>query len=157
MPQTGIDYQDVTDFLRALEQFPQEVNRTVRSAVRQAVELVRGWLAVYPPATSANAPPGDGYRWYERGFGTRTTTGKSYPTSEMLGRSWTTKVSGQGPWQGVIGTTASYAPVVQDEDRQAAVHRGRWRTVQGAVKDNRPKIVRLVLAGIRRAIAMVRG
>ena len=157
MPETGIDYAEVTDFLRALEQFPQEVNRTVRSALRGAVELVRGWIAVYPPATAANTPPGDGYRWYERGFGTRTTTGKSYQTSEMLGRSWTTTVTGQGPWKGRVGTTASYAPRVQDKDRQATVHRGRWRTVQDAVKENRQKIVSLVLVGVRRAIALVRG
>ncbi len=156
MPQQAIDYQDVTDFLKAFEQFPQEVNRVIRSALRSATELVRGWIAYYPGATAANRPPGINGRWYERGFGTRTETGKAYPTSEMLGRSWATRVSGQGPWKGNIGTTVSYGPVVQDADKQARVHRGRWRTVQDAIKENRQKVIGLILTGIRRAIAMVR-
>jgi hypothetical protein len=157
MPDEAIDYDDVTDFNKALKRFPQQVNRMVRQALRGATELLRGDIAQYPAATAANAPPGDGYRWYERGFGTRTVTGKSYPTSQLLGRSWTTKVIGQGPWQGRVGTTVSYAPVVQDKDKQAAVHRGRWRTVQDSVKDNKRRVVSLILAGIRRAIALVRG
>lgn len=157
MPDEAIDYDDVTDFLKALERFPQEVNRIVRQALRGAVELLRGNIAEYPAATAANAPPGiNGYSWYERGFGTKTVTGRKYPTSEMLGRSWTTKVSGVGPWEGRVGTTASYAPFVQDKDKQARVHRGRWTTVQDSLKDNRARVVNLILMGIRRAIALVR-
>jgi hypothetical protein len=150
-----IDYDDVTDFLKALDRFPTEVDREIRPRLRGATELLRGDIAKYPEETDANREPGDGYRWYERGFGTRTTTGRAYPTSEMLGRSWTTQVSGRGPWDGRVGTTASYARAVQDEDAQAEVHRGRWRTVQDSVKDNTNKIVRLILTGIRRAIALL--
>jgi len=152
----AIDYGDVTDFLKALDRFPAEVDREIRPKLRASTELLRGDIAEYPPATQANRPPGDGHRWYERGFGTRTVTGKSYPTSEMLGRSWTTSVTGRGPWEGRVGTTASYARPVQDEDEQAEIHRGRWPTVQGAVKRNTPKIVGLILSGIRRAIALLR-
>ncbi len=156
MTDEGIDYQDVTDFNLALKRFPQQVNRMVRQALRGATELLRGDIAEYPAATAANAPPGDGYRWYERGFGTRTVTGKAYPTSEVLSRSWTTKVAGQGPWEGRVGTTVSYAQAVKDESQQAAVHRGRHKTVQDSVKDNTRKVVGLILTGIRRAIALVR-
>jgi hypothetical protein len=157
MSDEPIDYQDVTDFSKALKRFPQQVNRMVRQALRGATELLRGDIAEAPRATAANEPPGDGYRWYERGFGTRTVTGKAYPTSERLPASWTTKVIGQGPWEGRVGTTVSYAQAVQDKDKQAAVHRGRWRTVQDSVKDNTRKVINLVLVGIRRAIALVRG
>lgn len=152
----AIDYQDVTDFNLALKRFPQQVNHMVRQALRGATELLRGDIAEYPPLTAANTPPGINGRWYERGFGTRTVTGKAYPTSEVLGRSWTTKVTGQGPWQGHIGTTASYARPVKDKDEQVAVHRGRHKTVQDSVKDNTRKVVNLILTGIRRAIALVK-
>lgn len=156
MAEPGIDYQDVTDFLLALNRFPQQVNRMVRQALRGATELLRGDMAEYPAATAANVPPGINGRWYERGFGTKTVTGKAYPTSEVLGRSWTTKVTGRGPWEGRVGTTVSYVRAVKDKDKQAAVHRGRHKTVQDSVKDNTRKVVGLILAGIRRAIALVR-
>lgn len=145
-----IDSKDLEDFLKALARFPQEVNRLIRPALRGATEILRGWVAVYPPATQANSPPEP---YYERGYGTRPGP----PTSEVLGRSWTTEVGGQGPWQGRMGTTASYGPEVQDEDRQAGVHRGRWRTVQGAVKENRRGILGLIQRAVRQALALVRG
>lgn len=155
MPESGIDYTDVTEFNEALEQFPQEVDQIIRTALRSSVELLRGDIAEYPPATAANTPLGINGRWYERGFGTRTTTGRAYPTSEMLGRSWTTKVSGSGPWEGIVGTTASYAQVVKDEGMQARVHQGRHKTVQESLKNNTARIFGLIQAGIARAIALL--
>ncbi len=152
-----IDTKELDDFLKALDRLPQEVNRFIRPALRAATILLHGHIADSADETEANVPPGIKGRWYERGFGTRTLTGKAYPTSEMLGRSWTTAVSGQGPWEGRVGTTASYAPFVQDKERQASTHRGRWGTIQDTVKEKRAQVLDLILSGIRRAIALVRG
>lgn len=151
MTSPGIDYTDVTDFKRSLERFPQQVDRLVGGALGRGLAILHGWIAQYPPSTAANMPPEP---YYERGYGTHPGPA----TSEMLGRSWTTKVTtGRNSWQGKLGTTVSYAPVVQDEERQAQVHRGRWHTVQGAVRDNRSKVVGLIRDAIRQAILLVRG
>lgn len=84
-------------------------------------------IAIYPPSTIANSP-GNGYSWYERGFGTRTATGKAWPTSETLGRRWTHEVSADGR-RGEVGNNASYGPFVQSAEKQAGFHAARgWLT-----------------------------
>ena len=68
-----------------------------------------------------------------------------------LQQSWTKKVTGgRGGWLAVIGSFLNYAPYVQDRDRQAAVHRGRWPTVQSVAEENREKVTRFVVQAIRR-------
>ena len=100
-------------------------------------------IAKYPPATSANTPPGNnGYSWYERGFGTRTITGKAFPTSETLGRRWTSEVT-DGGRKGVVSNNASYGPYVQSAEKQAAFHgRNGWKTDAKVVEDEGEKVVR---------------
>ncbi|HNS38687.1 MAG TPA: hypothetical protein PKJ56_00400 [Promineifilum sp.] len=95
----------------------------------KAVAHLHNRIAEYPPATAANSPPGrNGYSWYERGYGTKTVTGKAFPTSETLGRSWTTEVEDNGK-RGLVGTNVSYGPYVQDGERQASFHaRNGWKT-----------------------------
>lgn len=117
---------------------PNELNSGLKAMLKGIVEHLRGKLAVYPPDTQANRPPGvNGYSWYERGFGTRTITGRGYPTSETLGRSWTTQVRGFGQnMRAFAGTRASYAPYVQDAERQAGWHGARgWVTVQEVLRN----------------------
>jgi hypothetical protein len=93
----------------------------------KAVAHLHNRIAKYPPSSEANSP-GSGYSWYERGFGTRTVTGRAYPTSETLGRRWTHDVSADGK-RGVVGNNASYGPFVQSEEQQAAFHKRRgWET-----------------------------
>lgn len=134
---------------------PAEVMRVINAAMGGAVEIIRGGVAKYPKATAANKPPGlNGYSWYERGFGTRTVTGRAYPTSETLGKSWTTKVTPiSGGVRGTVGTRTSYAPFVQDKERQAAFHRARgWPTVQGVLEARAEKIAALFRAAIQRVL-----
>lgn len=140
---------------RRFGRLPAEVVRIMTAAMGGAVEIVRGGVAKYPKATAANKPPGlNGYSWYERGFGTRTVTGKGYPTSETLGKSWTTKVTPiSGGVRGTIGTRASYAPFVQDKTRQAQFHTARgWLTVQEVLEKNAERIAKLFQAALRRVM-----
>lgn len=93
--------------------FGIDVDRVLRRGIRVAVEHLRNRLAWYPPPIPDS--------WYDR-------TGS-------LGRAWAVKVTGiAGGVTGIIGNTMPYAPSVQDEDTQASVHVGRWRTVQGVAE-----------------------
>ncbi len=118
------------------------LRQAVETGMRGAAEIVREPLATYPPASAANRSPGvNGYSWYERGFGTRTVTGRAYPTSQALGRSWTTDVVTRGKTiAGVIGTTVSYGPFVHGE-KQAGFHRARgWKRTQQVVRETERKV-----------------
>ena len=132
MPDATLRIEGLEEFQDALRRFPDEIHRAVKAEMPGANDLVRNELATYPPASGANSPPGiNGYSWYERGFGTRTVTGRAYATSEALGRSWTTTVEGGGGTiRGIIGTNASYADYVQGP-KQASFHKPRgWLTVE---------------------------
>lgn len=99
----------------------------LRRPMSQAVQHIRDVILEYPPTTVANSPA-NGYAWYERGFGTRTQTGRGYATSETLGRRWTEEVNATGT-RGVVGNNASYAPYVQSYEEQVAFHASRgWLT-----------------------------
>ena len=149
--------ENLDELIAALKQFPKEVQRGLRVAMRVAAEKVRSGVAQYPEATGANFPPGlDGYRWYERGFGTRTVTGRAYPTSETLGRSWTVKVKQTARMtRGIIGTNVSYAEFVQGT-KQAGFHRARgWKTVEQVLFTRRGAIWRAFGAVVRKVLAKI--
>ena len=113
-----------------------------RRPMQKTVLHVQRHIAKYPPATAANVPPGvNGYSWYERGFGTRSVTGKAWATSETYGRRWTSEVK-DGGRRGIVGNNASYAPYLGDETQQAAWAAARgWLTVQDVVRNERRDIL----------------
>lgn len=123
--------------------------KALRPILTAAVLHLKGLIAVYPPSSEANKPRSfvskGNNRWYERGFGSKWarkdgSTG-SAQTSETLGRSWTEAVDPAGKWA-QVGTRASYAPLVQDRDEQAAFHKDRgWQTAQDVLDDNTDDIV----------------
>jgi hypothetical protein len=74
-------------------------------------------------------------------------------TSETLGRKWTTK-SEMGGLRRVIGNAASYGPVVQDRNKQAAIHARRgWKTIQQVATEQWPRLIEMINAEIRKALA----
>ena len=110
----------------------------LKRPMTKAVAHLHDSIAKYPGASSANSP-GNGYSWYERGYGTRTRTGRGYPTSGTLGRRWTHEVAGDGK-RGVVGNNASYAPYVQSMAQQASFHAARgWLTDEGVVEKESDK------------------
>ena len=99
----------------------------LRKPMQQAVAHIHDAIAEYPPSSIANSPA-NGYAWYERGFGTKTRTGRSYPTSQTMGKRWTEDVSADGK-RGVVGNNADYVEYVQSYEKQAAFHASRgWKT-----------------------------
>lgn len=112
----------------------------LRRPMTKAVAHLHREIAQYPPSTQANSPA-NGYSWYERGFGTRSRTGRAWPTSETLGRRWTHEVSGDGR-RGVVGNNASYGPFVQSAEQQAAFHAARgWLTDEQVADKEAGKVV----------------
>lgn len=113
----------------------------LRKPMTKSVAHLHAKIAQYPPASAANSP-GNGYSWYERGYGTRTRTGRGYPTSETLGRRWTHEVAANGQ-RGTVGNNASYAPYVQSLAKQASFHAARgWLTDEGVVEKESGQIVK---------------
>ena len=130
-----------------------EYQAPMKDAMTGAAAIIHQAVATYPPETAANKSPGiDGYRWYERGFGTRTRTGKAYQTSQTLGRSWTIRTV---TWfEAIIGTKATYARPVQDRKQQAEFHKARgWVTVQTACENNTKKVTKFVTDCVNRILA----
>ena len=158
MTDAGIDSKDLDKLLAALDKFPQQVDRAMRAVARGGIEILRDQVAVYPSQSAANVPPGNnGYSWYERGFGTRTVTGRAYATSQALGRSWASAVATVkktvGGWLATLGVDVDYAPFVQG-DKQASFHRRRnWQTVDQVIKKMMPQVVRFVGRAIDKVLA----
>ena len=153
----GFYIENLDELITALKEFPQEVRRGLRVAMRVAGEVVRSGVAKYADETGANMPPGlNGYSWYERSFGTRTVTGRAYPSSEALGRSWAVKVKQTArSTVGVIGTNVSYAEFVQGA-KQAGFHRARgWKTVEQVLFTKRGAIWRAFGDVVKKALAKI--
>lgn len=132
--------------IRGLDKAIKKLGKLDKGALKRpmtkATAHLHDKIAKYPAATSANTPPGNnGYSWYERGFGTRTVTGQAFPTSETLGRRWTTEVGADGT-RGVVGNNASYGPYVQSAEKQAAFHaRNGWLTDATVAEQEAPVVV----------------
>jgi hypothetical protein len=94
-----------------------------------AVLRVERRMKVYPG-------PKPGSR-YVRGQGMPDADGVvRHFTSEKLGTKWTTKVTKSGTSvTGVVGTTVSYAPLVQSAKWQAKMHAPLWKNTDQAVMD----------------------
>lgn len=135
----AVEIRGLDKAMRKLEKID---SGALRRPMTKAVAHLHDAIAKYPPATSANSPPGNnGYSWYERGFGTRTITGLAFPTSETLGRRWTTEVT-DGGRRGVVGNNASYAPEVQGADQQKAFHaRNGWKTDATVAEQEADRVV----------------
>lgn len=147
---------------RAFAETPARIMRGLKAMMGGATRLLHDALVDYPSETAGNKPraftSGGQNVWYERGFGSKWarkdgSVGESQ-TSETLGRSWTTEVRGFAAGvRGIVGARASYAPLVQDEKRQAAIHkRHEWSTIQSVFKDKKREIIQLFDSVIARII-----
>lgn len=123
----------------------------LKRPMTQAVQHLHDTIAEYPPSGIANSPM-NGYSWYERGFGTRTRTGRAWNTSETLGRRWTEEVSANGQ-RGVVGNNASYAEYVQSAEKQAGFHAMRgWKTDEQVTREEAGVVVEFFNDAIARLL-----
>ena len=108
-----------------LQSAPTRINRAMRAAMEDATVLIHRQMQTYPPQRA----------------------GSTYKRTNTLRASWFRRISGQGnEITGEVvssGNTAPYNRLVQDADRQAAVHRGRWtNTAQEVQRRTTPTIQR---------------
>lgn len=129
----------------------------IRAGIAAAIIYLKGKIAIYPPATDANAPgrvdsKGHKMGWYIRGRGGYSASGKKTSSSETLGRKWTTATMNDG-YAGVVGNNVSYAKYVHDSNYQAAFHAARgWKTVQDTAETEKMTIAKIIKKAILDAI-----
>lgn len=117
----------------ALEaEFPGGAMGELETVTTQALMLLATYAAEYPPA------PAD----------------SSYRRTGTLGRLWmaaTPHVTVSGHvLDARIANATPYGPYVQDPERQAAQHRGRWKTTDQVVEEHAEEIAPLLAqAGYR--------
>lgn len=133
----------------------------LKAAIQAAGVHIKGKIAKYPHASSANAPSSvPGGRWYERGLGghyNRIRDGghSIYRTSETLGRRWATRQE-DGGMTVVVGNNASYAPYVQGE-KQTWYHAAReWTTTEQVAQEETAKVVKMIRESIKKEIDKIR-
>ncbi len=117
---------------RMLADSPAKLERAMRGGINDATALLLRDLQTYPPQR----------------------TGSSYVRTGTLRRSWSREIEGQGlALRGIVGSNENMAPYnreVQDSERQAEIHRGRWtNTVQNVVERNESAIQEMFAARFR--------
>lgn len=117
-----IDSREVRNLLT---QAPGRINRALRSAMDDSTKLLLRELKTYPPQRR----------------------GSTYKRTQTLKNSWhrITTTEGNTLVGEVVssGVAESYNYLVQDQTRQARIHRGRWtNTVQETARRNERTIQR---------------
>ena len=110
----------------------------LRPAMRDSLNNVWSEVAKYPPPPASSAFPGFKSEKQRRFFFAALRDGLiqvPYRRTGTLGRSWTMRISSTVDGiEGRVGTNIIYAPWVQDKERQAIIHQGRWQTVQDVLE-----------------------
>ena len=114
-----ISVEGYDDAVKQLRQAPRILSKHLRRAMDRSVKMLQWEVQRYPPP-----PPASSYR--------RTGT---------LGRKWVSKVDAKiGNVQGILENPVHYAPLVQGDETQAQMHRGRWPTVGQAAEKQKRKL-----------------
>lgn len=127
-----IDIHD-KDARQKIDNGPDSVREAMRGAMEDATTYALALIKRYP------VPPGS----------------SSYTRTHTLEKSWSRTVRGSGARiTGQVGSNGNMAPYnryVQDRERQARIHRGRWLTIQQLAENEEPRIQRMFADRIRAA------
>ncbi len=137
---------DDAEVRRLLNRLPGRIDTAMRQAMKDATTHIRDQMTTYPPPPDAIQGPasrpvrfttrsGVNVRFAARSRGWSGGSYRGYVRTNTLKRSWHVTTSGSGiDIVGRIyssGAEAPYNRYVQDADRQARVHQGRWtNTIQ---------------------------
>jgi hypothetical protein len=125
--EANVRIEGYEELMQAFQDFPEIAQGEVEKALEKSLLLLQGAMADYPEQAADTA-----YR--------RTGT---------LGRLWTAatrevyEVSAH-IWEGRMGNATPYGPYVQDPERQAPWHAGRWETTDDEVRENEQAIAAIL-------------
>jgi len=115
----------------ALDRMPEALGSETEQVIDRALMLAQGKLAIYPPALPLS-------RYRRTGLLGQLWAGATHRVRRVTGG------AGRMYVEGSIQNARPGIERVQDEDDQAWVHQGRWRTVQQILADLEPEIERLL-------------
>lgn len=132
MPEISIAVD--ADRVRALlQRAPNDLNAAMRGATEDATTYLLALIRRYP----------------------QQRAGSTYRRTGTLNRSWSRRVEGTGlSIRGFVGSNGNIAPYnryVQSRREQAAVHRGRWQTVEDVAEHERDRVVQFYRDRLRAA------
>ncbi|MGQ9491727.1 MAG: hypothetical protein ACUVS6_13725 [Anaerolineae bacterium] len=142
---------DMAIEVKGIEQLTAKLGRLaafnlLRPAMHDSLNTLWGDLAQYPRPPERGAFTGFKSDKQRRWFFAALRQGLiqvPYVRTGTLGRSWTQRIDLTADGMvGRVGTNIAYAPFVQDRERQAEIHRGRWQTVQDVLHKRTVWIVR---------------
>lgn len=123
MPNITLSVND-SNVQALLSRAPGRVSVAMRGAMEDSTTYVLAKIKRYPPQRP----------------------GSSYIRTHILEKSWSRRVEGSGSTiRGIVGSNSAMAPynrIVQDRDRQATIHQGRWNTAQDIVEQSEPRVQR---------------
>ena len=107
--------------------------KTRRKMLKLITAHEKSVLDEYPPATQANRRPGNnGRSWYVRGFGTRTITGRSYPTSEKFSKRWRERFVGSSRRD--LDNNASYGGYLMGDAQVGWAGARGWKEMRDVLR-----------------------
>lgn len=134
MTELQIKVEGLDKLIKAFDQFPREVARTMSIAGHEAatkVILAEEGLGKHYPPESARAQRKE-IPYYQRGAGTVYASGTAY-TSENLGKKWHVRRLGSGGTE--IGNVASYAERVHGDKQTELMKKIGWRKLKDVAKE----------------------
>ena len=134
--EVSLDMRDLAGQIVRIQGFETVATGELKTATVQSLSLGQRILGRYPPQNTSFRMRFKSDR-QRRWFFWALRTGLiqvPYRRTTTLGPRWNftegfRRLSGGG-WRGHLNNVTSYAQWVQDERKQAQVHRGRWSTVQ---------------------------
>lgn len=98
---------------------------------RELLELLKLKMQEYPP------PP----------------SGSKYIRTYNLRNSWQENIILSGSVLGTLQSDIRYGPYVQDMEQQAAIHQGRWQTIQSVSRETEDEAVEIYESYLKELIA----
>lgn len=150
-----INQNTVDRLFRKLDRLAAE--RVLRAPMEESLQVLQDDLTDYPPKPQRPYPKMLRTAKQRRYFFWAIKSGViqvPYVRTGKLGQSWTYRIETTGAGlRGIVGTNMLSAKWVQNEDSQAAIHRGNWLTDARVVSQRRDEIGRRFAAAIKRAMA----
>lgn len=141
---------DSREVVALLNRAPERINRALRAAMDDSVDLLHRDMITYPARHSRKPNPGEFVSERQRRFVMASIRDGRikfpFKRTNTLKNSWQKRITGTGTSiTGEVvssGATAPYNRLVQDRDRQARMHQGNWATVQTVTERRRTTIQR---------------